>query len=159
MNKLILFTDGSVNAQTKIGYGACLVVIDRSRSIELLKTDVRVHRFEDTSSTKLEFQTLLWALGEIRSSASKITVYTDSQNILGLPSRRERLVQSDYHSKKKQRIKNFELYQEFFQITDRLDCEFIKVRGHQATYKKAEIDKIFTLVDRASRKALRNETR
>jgi hypothetical protein len=86
-----------------------------------------------------------------------VLVYTDSQNIIGLPDRRERLEKSDYRSKKNKRLNNYELYQEFYRITDQIDVELVKVRGHQATRHKGEIDRLFTLVDRASRNALRNE--
>ena len=53
-------------------------------------------------------------------------------------------------------IKNHELYKDFFKRLDILDCEFIKVKGHKKTSVKTEIDEIFTLVDRATRKALRS---
>ena len=156
-NLLILFTDGSVNPQSKIGYGACLAVTDINLSIDSMKDQVYIKRFEDTSSTKLELQTLLWALGDIQTTGRKVMVYTDSQNILGLPTRRERLEKNDYHSKKHKRLKHFELYQAFYSVIDQLDCELVKVRGHQAANQKDDMDRLFTLVDRASRKALRAE--
>jgi len=60
-------------------------------------------RFEQTSSTKLELQTLLWALGETITLANgddmTLTVYTDSQNIIGLPRRRARLEQNNSYSR------------------------------------------------------------
>ena len=90
MNELFLFTDGSVNVQSKIGYGAYLGLSDIGASLDLLETRVKVKRFEQTSSTKLELETLLWALGDIDSSGCRVTVFTDSQNIVGLPSRRKR---------------------------------------------------------------------
>jgi len=36
-----------------------------------------------------------------------------------------------------------------------LDCEFIKVQGHKKSSIKNNIDDIFTLVDQATRNALR----
>ena len=42
-------------------------------------------------------------------------------------------------------------------MIDQLDCEFVKVRGHQVSNQKDDIDRFFTLVDRASRNALRGE--
>ena len=96
MNKLILFTDGSVNAQSNIGYGAYLVLSERGLSLDSLKTRVKVRRFEHTSSTKLELQTLLWALSDIQALEGKVVVYTDSQNIMGLQRRRDRFEQNDY---------------------------------------------------------------
>ncbi|NOY71664.1 MAG: ribonuclease H, partial [Gammaproteobacteria bacterium] len=64
MLNLRVFTDGSVNPQLKVGYGAYLLVSDLSTSIASLKYTVKVKRFEQTSSTKLELQTLLWSLSE-----------------------------------------------------------------------------------------------
>jgi ribonuclease HI len=156
MVTLRLFTDGSVNPKSRVGYGAFLVVPQEELYSESLKTSVKIKRFEQTSSTKLELQTLLWALTSIQGLGRKVVVFTDSQNIKGLPGRRTRLEKNDYQSKKHKRIKNYKLYQEFFKIVDQLDCEFIKVRGHKALLQKEEIDKFFTLVDKASRKALRH---
>lgn len=159
MDELMLFTDGSVNPQTKTGYGAYLVVADHELSMDLLRPRVKVRRFDNTSSTKLELQTLLWALSDIQAFGNNVIVYTDSQNIMGLQGRREHFERNDYRSKKNQLLNNYELYQEFYRITDPLNCQFVKVRGHQVSNQKDDIDKIFTLVDRASRNALREDNR
>jgi len=57
VNELMLFTDGSVNAQSHIGYGAYLAVSEHGLSLDSLRARVKVRRFEHTSSTKLELQT------------------------------------------------------------------------------------------------------
>ncbi len=154
----MLFTDGSVNTQSRIGYGAYLAVSERGLSLDSLIACVKVMRFEHTSSTKLELQTLLWALGDIQALGNKVIVYTDSQNIMGLPGRRERFEQNSYRSKKNKPLNNYELYQEFYRMTDQLHCKFVKVRGHQVSNQKDDIDRLFTLVDRASRNALRGDS-
>jgi ribonuclease HI len=161
MDELMLLTDGSVNTQSNIGYGAYLAVSEPGLSLDLLRTRVKVRRFEHTSSTKLELQTLLWALSEIKALGSKVKVmvYTDSQNIMGLPGRRDRFEQNDYRSKKNKRLNNYELYQEFYRMTDQFNCDFVKMRGHQVSNQKDDIDRLFTLVDRASRDALRGDNR
>ena len=153
----MLFVDGSVNPQSDIGYGAYLAVSERGLAPESLRTRVKVRRFEHTSSTKLELQTLLWALGDIQAVGRKVIVYTDSQNILGLQERRGRLEQNDYRSKSNKRLKHYKLYQAFYSMIDQLDCELVKVRGHQVADQKDDIDRLFTLVDRTSRKALRGK--
>jgi len=158
MQTVMLFTDGSVNAQSKIGYGAYLAVFGATLSAEELDTQVQVKRFEQTSSTRLELQTLLWALNDLQATGCKVMIYTDSQNIIGLPGRRQRLEQKDYRTAKNTRLKNFVLYREFYRLTDLLNCELVKVHGHMAAKHKAEIDRLFTLVDRASRLALREDT-
>lgn len=159
MDELMLLTDGSVNTQSNIGYGAYLAVSDRGLSLDALRTRVKVRRFKHTSSTKLELQTLLWALSDVQALWSRVIVYTDSQNIKGLQGRRDRFEQNDYRSKKNKRLNNYELYQEFYRMTDRFDCEFVKVHGHLASNQKDDIDRLFTLVDRASRNALRGDNR
>lgn len=155
-----IFTDGSVHTQLKLGYGAYLVVADLATPAALLKNTVKVKLFEQTSSTRLELQTLLWALHETMPLTvgrdTALTVYTDSQNIMSLPGRRVQLEQNNYFSSNNRRLNNYELYQEFYRLNARLNCQFVKVIGHQAFSQKDEIDKLFTLVDRASRRALRD---
>ena len=158
MNEILLFTDGSVNPQLKIGYGAYLVVLPDEFEKGIIKQDVQLKKFNNTSSTKLEVQTLLWALKEIEPLRCKVIVFTDCQNILGLKNRRKGFEENDYMTGKNKKIGNHELYKEFYRITDKLDCDFIKVKGHKVKSQKDEIDKLFTLVDKASRNALRTDS-
>lgn len=157
MSELLLFTDGSVNIFSKTGYGAYLAVTDLKTALPLLKEQVHINCFKKTSSTKLELQTLLWALKEIGTLGQKITVYTDSQNIIGLPRRRARLEKNNYYSKNKTRLNNYELYQEFYQLWDQLNFQLVKVCGHQSHDKKNQIDHVFALVDQAARDAQRKK--
>ncbi|MBN2635550.1 MAG: hypothetical protein JXR61_04715 [Prolixibacteraceae bacterium] len=156
-NELFLFTDGSVNTTTNVGFGAFMVL----NKDELLATDskpeINLKRFEETSSVKLELQTLLSALTEIKEFKGKITIYTDSQNCVGLPGRRVRLEKNNYYSKGGRRINNFELYKQFYTLMDDMNFEFVKIKGHKRTGLKNNIDRLFTLVDRASRNAVRAE--
>ena len=154
MQPFSLFTDGSVNTQTGVGYGAYLLIsLDHSPLKELQK-QIKLQRFEQTSSTQLELQTLLWALGEITELGCtkdiELTVYTDSQNIIGLPKRR---------TSKNKRLSHYPLYQALYRLTDNIKCHFIKVAGHQPSRDKDEIAQRFTLVDKAARRSLREALR
>ncbi|RUM64162.1 MAG: ribonuclease H [Sulfurimonas sp.] len=159
MNKtkpqIYLFTDGSVNPQSSIGFGAYLL-LDKLDFFSKLEKEVKVKKFTNTSSTRLELETLLWALSDISSKNHKIVIYTDCQNIIGLNDRRDRFEKNKYITGKGKLIKNHELYKDFFKLIDNLDCEFIKVKGHKKSSTKDEVDEIFTLVDRATRNALRS---
>ena len=158
MKDLMLFTDGSVDPDSGRGYGAYLAFEDSGQSVESLVPLLRVVAFDHTSSTRLELQTLLRALGELQGFGGKVTVYTDSQNIVGLPGRRSRLEKADYHSGRGQLLNNHDLYRGFYKCIDDLDCEFVKVRGHRASNQKGRIEQIFALVDRASRGAMRQQS-
>ncbi|MDD3055683.1 MAG: ribonuclease H [Aliarcobacter sp.] len=157
MKKIKLFTDSSVNPQEKVGFGAYLLLKDKDISFEEMKKDIKTKRFEDTSSTKLELQTLLWSLEEINDKDVIIEIYTDCQNIIGLQDRRERLEKNNFHSSAGKLMNNHELYKDFLKKTDKLNIILIKVKGHKKNSLKNEIDIIFNLVDKASRNALRNE--
>ena len=156
MKKIKLFTDSSVNPQEKIGFGAYLLLDDENESLEESKEHIKIKRFENTSSTKLELQTLLWALDQIMDKENNnIEVYTDCQNIIGLENRRDKLEKNHFCSSSKKLIANHELYKDFYKKLDSLNLTFIKVKGHKKNSLKDEIDNIFNLVDRVSRNALR----
>ena len=158
LKKIKLFTDSSVNPQLKIGFAAFLKVTDEKVSLEEIKKEIKIKRFENTSSTKLELQTFLWAIEEINLNTSfLIEVYTDCQNIIGLPNRKEKIQSLNYHSSSGKLLNNSELYKDFFKLLEKYNCEFIKVKGHKKNSLKDEIDDIFNLVDKASRNALREE--
>ena len=156
-NKIKLFTDGSANPQKKIGFGAYILIDDENYDLEYLKSKVVLKRFEDTSSTKLEIQTLLWALSDINIIDSTVEIYTDCQNIIGLLDRKEKLQALNYHSSSGKLLNNSELYRDFFKLLEKYDCEFIKVKGHKKNSLKNNIDEIFNIVDKAARTALRGE--
>ena len=156
MKKIKLFTDSSLNPQEKIGFGSFLLLNnDETKAFEDLKKDIKLKRFENTSSTKLELQTLLWALDEIEDKNIIIEIYTDCQNIIGLENRRDKLEKNHFYSTSGKLMNNHELYKNFYEKLDKLNLTFIKVKGHKKNSLKDEIDNIFNLVDRVSRNALR----
>jgi len=155
MREIKLFTDSSVNPQKKIGYASYLYITDEDLSLDDLNQQIKTKKFENTSSTKLELQSLLWALKYIPNDTVSITVYTDCQNIIGLKDRRKGFEKNNYYTGKGTLINNHELYKEFYILTDKLDCKFIKVKGHKKSSLKDSIDTIFTLVDKSSRNKLR----
>ncbi len=155
MKKIKLFCDGSCNPQEKIGYGAYLLIEEDNIDLISLKTKIISKKFENTSSSKLEIETLLWALNDIDIKDCIIEVYTDCQNIIGLENRREKLEKNNFQTSSGKLIGNYELYKDFFGKLDELNLTFIKVKGHKKNSLKDELDTIFNLVDKASRKALR----
>jgi ribonuclease HI len=162
---MLLFIDGSVNPVLKIGYGSHLIIPDNEVddvTEKSIRQKIRSKKFSLTSSTKLEAQTLLWALDETekfvkeKAEGDLITIFTDSQNLVGLPNRRARLESRNFKSRKDGKdLKNADLYKSIYNILDRLNCRFIKVSGHSKMTEKTRIERIFAQVDRSSRRALR----
>lgn len=164
MKDFALFTDVSADPELRIGIGACLVLhascLDIPFSgIEISEITGRItlQRFEDTSSTKLELQTILWALGEHRKrSKGKLHLYTDSQCISGLLKRKSRLLGRDFLSRTTNLpLRNALLYRRFYAFHDEIAFEVIKVDGHSRTRVRDTAHRIFSIVDREARRALK----
>jgi len=168
VNRYALFTDVSLNPTLKLGFGAYLVIpssfleipperIIRSELVE----QIRLRRFEVTSSTKLEVQTLLWALEDFQKESSgsrfgTLDVYSDSQCVTGLQRRRSQLEMNGFCSKGTNRIlTNACLYRKFYEFRDTLGFEVIKVVGHSRSCSHDSIHRIFSFVDKEARKALK----
>ncbi len=132
---------------------------------EIDRTDtaakLRFRRFTDTSSTKLEIQTLLWAAEQYRrefhvTAPGKLRIYTDSQCLVGLAGRRAGLEARQFLSRGSGRLlANAALYQAWYTASDALDCELVKVAGHSRSCSGNAVQQIFSQVDQAARKALR----
>ena len=152
----LLFTDGSVDHQSKTGYGAFLFVDESELNNPDLKNDIQIKEFKNTSSTQLELETLLWALSQIPNERADLVVYTDSQNIINLPGRRDRLEKHGFMSGKNVLLKHHELYKRFYKQIDELHFTLVKLKGHMRSIKRNEKDQLFSLVDKATRKALKD---
>lgn len=151
-----IFCDGSVDPKNKIGFAAYFILEAKEFSFEEIKKNVKIKKFENTSSTKLELEALLWALKDESIINKELIIYTDCQNILSLEKRRKRLEDNDFKTSSGKDIKNAYLYKGFYKLSDELTFRLKKVKGHKKSSQKNEIDKLFNIVDKASRRALRN---
>jgi len=167
MNSFALFTDVSLNPELKLGVGGYLVVPtsfleilpDRVKRTEVVERMV-IRKFEGTSSTKLEVQTVLWAIEDYKKKikhceSEKLHVYSDSQCVSGLLRRRPRLEGNEFFSKNTRcPLKNASLYLKFYELYDELHFEIIKVSGHSQYRSHDTVHRIFSFVDREVRKSL-----
>ena len=135
MQKIKLFTDSSLGPYNKIGFGAYLILNDENESLEELNEHIKIKRFENTSSSKLELQTLLWALEEIANNNISIEIYTNCQNIIGLENRRDKLEKNHFYSTSGKLMNNHDLYKDFYLKLDELSLSFIKVNERNTLIK------------------------
>ncbi len=123
---------------------------------------LKFRRFDNTSSTRLEIQTVVWAFGEIQKtilnqSQIMLQVYTDSQCVAGLSERRSKLSSRCFRSQKTgQPLKNADLYRAFYEFHDRVGFSIIKVKGHMRASSRDSVHHIFACVDQEVRKVLKN---
>jgi ribonuclease HI len=164
MKDFALFTDVSVNPVLKLGIGACLalpasfldVPFPRIEKSELAGR-ITLRRFEATSSTKLEIETVLWVLrGHRKRSKGRLNLYTDSQCISDLLKRIPGLMGRDFLSRTTNLpLRNAPLYRRFYALHDELVFKVIKVDGHSKTRARNTAHRIFSIVDREARRALK----
>ena len=133
-------------------------VDDLGETLELLKASIQLKAFERVTSTELELQTLLWALKSLGKPKTDLFVYTDSQNIVSLIDRRRRLEENGFRNASGASLKQAQLYKGFYQLLDDLKFKVIKVRGHSPSGSKSKIERIFSLLDRRTRRELRWST-
>jgi predicted GIY-YIG superfamily endonuclease/ribonuclease HI len=158
-----LFTDVSVSPGLKLGVGAYVMVpasFLKASSGAIVRPEItgriKVRRFEGTSSTRLELQTVLWALEENRKAPhGSLTIYSDSQCVSGLLKRKPRLLAEGFISKKTNRqLSNSSLYRAFYELHDEAGFHVIKVAGHSKSGTHDSAHRIFSFVDKEARKAL-----
>ena len=167
MNCFALFTDVSVNPQRKIGVGGYLLVpvpFLENEPHDIKQSEVsaslKIKRFTETSSTKLEVQTVLWALENLQeeltgSVPGTLHIYTDSQCVIGLVGRRTNLIDLDFIAKRSgQPLTNATLYRAFYTAYDQFGFQLIKVAGHSSSSSHDSVHRIFSYVDRKVRKEL-----
>jgi ribonuclease HI len=159
-----LFTDVSVSPVLKLGVGAYVIIpasfLEASSGVigrPQITGRIKVRRFEGTSSTRLELQTVLWALKENRQVPhGSLTIYSDSQCVSGLLKRKTRLLAGGFLSKKTNRqLGNASLYRTFYEFHDELGFHVVKVDGHSRTRVSDTAQQIFSFVDKEARKALK----
>jgi ribonuclease HI len=159
-----IFTDVSVSPVLKLGVGAYVMVpasfLDASYGIigrSQITGRIKVRRFKGTSSTRLELQTVLWALAENQQVPhGSLTIFSDSQCVSGLLNRKHRLLAGGFLSKKtNQLLGNASLYRRFFEFHDELGFHVVKVDGHPGSRVHDVAQRIFSFVDKEARKALK----
>ncbi|MEK6730429.1 MAG: ribonuclease H [Planctomycetota bacterium] len=168
MNRYALFSDVSLNPGLKLGFGAYLLIPSSVLEISPegmaqpeFARQIKLRRFDATSSTKLEVQTLLWALEDFQKEAlgsrfGTLDVYSDSQCVTGLLRRRGSLEIHGFCSGRTERpLKNACLYRKFYELYDALGFEVIKVAGHSRSSAHDSIHRIFSFVDKEAGRALR----
>jgi len=162
-----LFSDCSLNTISKKGVGAFLVVDSFSENVcfdfasekNNLQNKIYYREFCETSSTKLELQTLLWALefvreGNVFEGNQELCVVSDSQCIAGLLGRRKRL-ELEKFSTKSGELNLAELYRDFYGFYDHFRFKVLKIKGHNPKRNRTTVESIFSLVDQGARKNMR----
>jgi ribonuclease HI len=122
-----IYTDGSCHTQQLIGaWGAIVLINDKKVVLSNIETDTTHNRMELLGVIKaVEY------LKENNLANTVIEVYSDSQYVVNLLTRKTRLKQNNFITKKGTLIQNSDLVQKLIQQIETHTINFTKVKAHQ----------------------------
>ncbi len=140
--KIEIYTDGSCNAKLQAGGWAAILFIDEQKIV--LKEAV-----SETSHNRMELLAVIKAIEYIDSNniaPERIEIYSDSQYVVNLMERKEKLKLKNFLTKKGIPIKNLDLVQKLIAQIETHPISFVKVKAHQKQTEKVnyniEVDKL-----------------
>lgn len=148
MDKISIYTDGSCDPSYRIGAWVSIILSGNEKKI------LKGH-FHDTTHQRMELTAVIHALEYMQKSgltSQVITLYTDSQYVVGLPNRKDKLKASNFTTKKKDTLQNADLIARFFTLVDNHPIILVKVKSHQ---KNSYDEQLNGEADRLCRKIMR----
>lgn len=156
MNKLehtiIVYTDGSCHTQLKNGAWASIILNGTSR--ELLSGKVLL-----TTHNRMELVAVINSIVYIEKTFSEknyIKIYTDSQYVVKLPQRIEKLKAHHFMSANGKMIQNHDLVMKLADLIDRFNIDFIKVKAHQKSNSSENLNREVDIVARKLAREMTN---
>jgi ribonuclease HI len=135
-----IYTDGSCHSQLLIGaWAAILFIADKKIILKAVETGTTHNRME-----LLGVINAVDYLAEKKLTDNLIQVYSDSQYVVNLLIRKQKLKQNNFITKKGTPIQNSDLVQMLIRQIETYDLEFIKVKAHQKNGDAGnhEVDKL-----------------
>ena len=146
--KIEAYTDGSCHTKLKTGAWATVIVFENDK--------IKLHGIEqNTTHNRMEIKACIESIYYITEKTiffEEIQIYTDSQYVVGLLQRKDKLKNADFLTKKGNSIQNPDLVQEFITLLEKYPIKLLKVKAHQ---KKNEEENLNIEVDKMVRKILR----
>jgi ribonuclease HI len=149
---ITVFTDGSCHNLLKTGGWATIIFLG-SEKVTLKG------RESETTHHRMELVAVLEAFRFLENNNCMdrpITVYSDSQYVVGLLERRERLTTSGYRTKKLMPVRNADLVQTLIRFINTADVKFVKVKSHLKSSERENV--VNREVDILSRQMMRTSS-
>ena len=143
MNKsALIYTDGSCHTQLEIGAWASIIFVE-DKKITLTET------VENTTHQRMELLAVISSLHYLLKNNTEIQsvkIISDSQYVIGLMRRKEKLTATDFKTKAQNEVRNTDLVKELLRLSDIFTTEFEKIKAHQKqsniTNYNIEVDKL-----------------
>lgn len=122
-----IYTDGSCHTQSRTGAWVAIILTGTEKKI---LTGI-VH---DTTHNRMELSAVIKGIEYIKRNYPAITtirLFSDSQYVIGLRGRKEKLSATNFFTKKGNEMQNADLVKELLALFSTLSVELIKVKAHQ----------------------------
>lgn len=126
-DSIAVYTDGSCHTQLKSGGWAALLFVD-GKKIVLEGED------ENTTHHRMELMAVISSISYLTQHhllGRPINLYSDSQYVVDLVKRKDRLVASNFLTKKLHAVRNADLVQQLIPFMKHSNIKFIKIKSHQ----------------------------
>jgi ribonuclease HI len=147
-----VYTDGSCNPKRGIGGWAAIILYDGKK--------ITLTGFEsDTTHNRMELIAAIRSIVYINEKIevfSKIKIYSDSQYLVNLSDRMNKLTENEFKTKKGDPIQNEDLVRIIKELTGKTYIEFVKVKAHR---KKSTDENLNREVDKLARGMVRDIAR
>lgn len=149
-----LYTDGSCHTQKRIGAWAALLLMgEKQLTLKGLEKDTTHNRMEIVAVLKA-FEFLIAEKIDFDS----IVIYSDSQYVVDICERKEKLKQKNYLTKEGLSIQNIDLIKRLVEIIESFPVTFVKVKAHQKKSDSVNYNReVDILVRTYLRQAINNE--
>jgi ribonuclease HI len=127
LNTIRIYTDGSCHTQLKCGAWAAIIYLNNDEHI--IKGIAK-----NTTHNRMELQAIINALQFLilnKISFNTIEVFTDSQYAVNLTTRKQRILENNYLTKKGTQLQNTDLLKELYTLLVTMPLKLIKVAAHQ----------------------------
>jgi ribonuclease HI len=149
MSTVKIYTDGSCNTTLKIGGWAAIIFLNDEKNT-LTGTEF------NTSHNRMELTAVIESLKFVEKQINSeilVNVYSDSQYVIRIPERIEKLKSNYFLTARGKPVRNADLIEKLIHLIEIANIEFIKVKAHQ---KKNELENYNREADKISRKKVRN---
>ncbi|HUM50312.1 MAG TPA: hypothetical protein PK431_00805 [Chitinophagales bacterium] len=147
-----IYTDGSCHTQQQIGAWSAIILVDDEK---IILSGIEIN----TTHQRMELLAVINAIEYIQvhfKTSKQIQLNSDSQYVIGLITRAEKLAAKNYQTKKGNEIANDDLVKKWLFLNSIFSIECNKIKAHQplSATTKYNIE-----VDKLSRKLVRDEIR
>lgn len=146
-----IYTDGSCHTQLRVGGWAAIIFLEEEK-IELTGFE------KDTTHNAMEILAVLKALDFLEKSQNHNTTFTeieivsDSQYVVRILERKEKLKTNNFSTKKGNPIRNVDLVKRLINRIETLPLIFTKIKAHQKATNKINYNRV---VDKLAREQVR----